>query len=221
MSKCNRRSQGMPPKNAIIIKELRDKFPQDAAAALIEGWVSSTIPNLDALGASVQAFQLPEDISQPPATLLEFLDALRQAQSSIVIDIQKIRSTIVVRIPEMKEEDNLGVSVQMNALKILDDVEKQILDADKAVLATITYKASYLASRASVEEKLNPSGKDAQPSNAPSVKLQLQQVDRDAALVVFLTSSKIATALRALVTVYAENAKKLINPRVTSDRMIS
>jgi hypothetical protein len=211
----------MPPKSAVIIKELREKFPQDAAAAIVESWATNTIPQLDVIAAAVQNFQLPADSTQAPASILEILDSLRTAQASVVSDLHKVRSTIVVRIPEMKEEDNLGVSVQMNVLKLFDEVEKQILASDKASFATISFKASYLESRAAVEDKLNPSGKDAQPSKAPSLILQLQQIDRDAALVAFLTLSKLATSLRALVTVYAENAKKLINPRVSNDRMIS
>ncbi|CUG87963.1 proteasome activator protein pa26, putative [Bodo saltans] len=211
----------MPPKTAVLLKELREKVPADAAAAVVESWATTTIPQLEAVGASVQNFQLPADLSQPPAALLEILDTLRLTQSSIVVGLQTIRSTIVVRIPEMKEEDNLGVSVQINALKMLDEVEKQILDSEKAQLASIGYKASYLGARASIEEKLNPSGKDAQPTKAPSAALQLQQVDRDAALIAYLTAAKLSTSLRALVTVYAENAKKLVNPRVSSDRMLS
>jgi hypothetical protein len=211
----------MPPKTAVLLKELREKFPADAAGAVVESWATTIIPQLETIGASVQNFQLPENLTQPPAALLEILDTLRLTQSSVVVDLQTIRSTIVVRIPEMKEEDNLGVSVQINVLKMLDEVEKQILDSEKSQLASIGYKASYLGSRASIEEKLNPSGKDAQPSNAPSVKLQLQQVDRDAALITYLTAAKLSTSLRALVTVYAENAKKLVNPRVSNDRMLS
>lgn len=211
----------MPPKMSAVVKELRDQFSQDNAAQIVEAWATKVIPTADASAAAAAGIQFasPAELA-PPAAVLELLDHLQSLQASVVADLYVIRATVAVRVPEMKEEDNLGVAVQMSALKQIDDLEKELLGGDKATGATVEFKQGYLGKRASVEEKISPSGKDATPSLAPSFALQLKQIDHDAVIAARLALLKLSGSLRAFVNLYAENSKKLINPRNVNDRMI-
>lgn len=216
----------MPPKAlAKNVKELREQFSEEGAVSVVERWASQSIPLLVQYAAAASTLQetvaaRTADATTVPADVLELLDLLLNAQSSIVADLQSIRSTVLIRIPEMKEEDNLGVNVQITALKQLDEVEKHIVGGEKSG-GYLSYKKDYLVARAAVEEKLLPTGKDAEPSKAPSQLLALRQTDVDAVVGARIALLKLATSLRGLVTIISENAKKLINPRnLGGDRMI-
>lgn len=210
----------MPPKMVSLVKEVRDQFPLENANAIVENWLKVVIPT--ATNAASAATQISLVVSQaPPQPVVEALHLLQSLQASVVADLYTLISTIGTRIPEMKEEDNLGVSVQVAVIKQLQSVENELLGGDKSVGATLNFKVSYLASRAAVEEKLNPTGKDAQPSQSASLQAQLLQIDTDALLSSRLAFLKLANSLRNLSVAVIENSKKLINPRNVNDRMVS
>lgn len=209
----------MPPKVSALVTEVRLQFPLDDANAIVENWIKKVIPT--AVGAASAVAEIQVGSPQPNQGVIEALDLLQSLQVGVVADIQTLLSTIGTRIPEMKEEDNLGVAVQVAVIKQLTALETELLGGDKSVGATINYKVSYFSSRGGVEEKLNPSGKDAQPSQAPSLQLQLRQIDNDAIIGARLAFLKLASSLRVLSVAVIENSKKLINPRNVNDRMVS
>lgn len=242
----------MPPKRLAYAQGLRDAFTESHSCAVVERWATETIPRVEQLahGAAAGRAAIAQkgaytraDAEQTPGPVLSVLREYQAVCHNVFHDAEAIRTVIAVRVPELKEEDNLGVAVQHAVLRLLDDVENKTLGAaaggnsggerSSGVRAPTGVYAlqEYLAARSEVEEKLlGDSAKGKEEDNkgsakgghaSPSMLLKLQQVDADALMKVELAAVVLLTTLRSFVNAYALNWRKLIEPRTSTDRMVS
>lgn len=232
LSKKNKnpnKKRTMPPKSALgqKLKEAREVFTEDVLNNVVEGW--SVLCALNLVQAEAGAKEIAANVAaraasaeEAPADILDLLKVFHFTFSNVASEIQVVRSGILLRFPEIKEEDNLGVNVQLCVLKELDDLEKKVLGggAEGASLPTLNFRREYFAARTTIEEKILGSGKeDEKPSKSPSLKLQLQQLDYDTAVKAAIGFAALAARLRSAVAAYSLNSKKLMNPRNNNDRM--
>lgn len=233
----------MPPKRGEMAQAVRTAFPEDASYAQVVTWSETTQGKAEAIrekaaqqrAATLTAtYKVPDCAAQAPACL-PLLKEYQELVSDVFRGAETIRTVISVRIPELKEEDNLGVAVQMTVIKQLESLQSKLMgggggdkDGGAGFAAGMFQTKDYLASRASVEDNLlgkEDSGDDKKKSSgskSPSALLQLQQIDADALLRVELGAMQVATALRIFINTYALNWKKLIEPRAASSgRMVS
>lgn len=229
----------MPPKRAALSQALRDAFTEETSFSLVEKWATETLGKLQQLTESARgqraaianAKYAHSNASTTPTNVLQLLQQYQAVASDVFQSAEQIRTVISIRIPELKEEDNLGVGVQMTVLKMLDTLQSKLLggsggDKDSASMAAGMHVArEYLSSRGGVEDKLlgksSDDKKDEGGSKAPSVLLELQQTDHDVLLKVELATLQLSTLLRSLINAYALNWKKLIQPRNSMDKMVS
>lgn len=228
----------MPPKRAQLLQSIRDAYPEDLAAAVIEQWVTEAIPKLEGGAQAASALRGTVSAASPlttPAEILKTLEAYQSMCHSVYLGATRIRTVIATRIPEYKEEDNLGVAAQSAFLKLLDGLEGRLLggggeEKSSPAPANLFALKAYLAARSAVEEKLlgKPSDESASKgaasgggSKSPSALLELKQTDIDALLKVELAAAQLASQLRTIVNAYILNWKKLIQPRSSNDRMMS
>jgi hypothetical protein len=224
----------MPPKTASVLAlkllETRTGFSDELATSIVEKWAercSTTLVHAETAAQTAAANTLARGAAVPeevPADVADVLSTLHSTYSNLYAELQTVQSAIVVRVPEIKEEDNLGVNVQLLVLKELGDLEKRILGggADSSSAPTINFPREYYAARAAIEEKLLGSGKpDEKPSASPSLRRQLLQLDYDTLVKAALAFAGLASRLRSVVAAFTLNSKKLMNPRSSNDRMIS
>ncbi len=226
----------MPPKAVTVLSqklaESRGVFSDEVATAVVEQWatlcaVTLTQAEQGAYVVASNVFARAANAEEVPQDVSEVLRVLHTTYSALFSELQVVRSAVAVRIPEIKEEDNLGVNVQLLVVKEIEDLEQRLAGGKEPTgLPTVNFTREYFAARAAIEEKiLAPSkdaeGKDQGPSKSPSLRRQLQQLDYDAAIKSALAFAALASRLRSLVTAFTLNAKKLMNPRSSNDRMIS
>lgn len=228
----------MPPKRAALAQALRDAYPEDVSATAVEQLATKTLAAADTYLNNIRAARVAiinknytaQDAVQTPKDIVEALRQYQDFAHEAYLTVEQVRTVVVIRAPELKEEDNLGVAVQIAVLKMLDSLQSKLLgggDKEGVSAAMGLYGLKeYLSARSAVEEKLlgKPAedGKPAQGTKAPSATLELRQVDADALLKAEIATVQMTTQLRALINVYALNWKKLIQPRSSgSDRMIS
>jgi hypothetical protein len=219
----------MPPKSLVApLKAFRDAFTEDLITNLNVAWTVELIPQLDTAAADATTILAAvagrtADPAAVPADVLGYLRGLQGAVLRALTDLQSLQTAIKIRIPEIKEEDNLGVNVQLTYLKVLSEAEQALLGGEKSKSpATLSLVRDYLSARAEVEAKLlekEKEGKEPSPK-APSLLLALSAVDSSAVETAALGALKLSSTLRSIVVLYAENSKKLINPRTSNDRMI-
>ena len=199
-----------------FIDELLDKVPSYVAAAKTVREAGA--PALDAAHAA--------DLAAPPKPLLDALDAFRVEVEFVVKVLNAASLFIHSRVPEMKEEDNAGVMIQMQVLETLGDLRKVFeqgvkgKDSGATRFVSLKYKLDYLTARAELEEKLNPSGKDAQPSKSASLKLALVEQDKMALADVAASYLALRRYALSLVSAFTKNIEKLAMPRRNSVGMI-
>ena len=223
----------MPPKGlkGKIAEIKAEMLPEANMLTIADNWATTIIPQFTAKASS--AFEISTAVSareasatEVPADVIECVSGLRADSVNLLNNINTLRASILIRIPEIKEEDNLGVNVQILVIKQLEKAEKMMLsgggggDDAATPFPALSFKKDYFAARAAIEEKVLGSGKDGEPSKSPSVKLQLQQLDADTAARVGIAYNTLLTTIMTLIAAYAHNNKKLIAPRVDSDRMI-
>ncbi|CCW71912.1 unnamed protein product [Phytomonas sp. Hart1] len=246
----------MPPKRAALVKSLREAFPEDRSFAEVERWGSSTIDEFNGLLRELlpareaifrETYSVPSSAEATPEKLLNLLHRYEALSLKVWVAAEEIRNMIELRIPEFKEEDNLGVAVQAAVLSKLDKFQNAISgdDGEKEAVksaAGIFSSKKYLASRASIEEKLlpkpkkasdeeknNAKGKDKNAEDAsatedvkaPSAILELKQLDYDMLVKLELGIRHLQTRLRGFVNTYVLNSKKLIQPRTNTDGMVA
>lgn len=235
----------MPPKRAVLIQTIRDAYNEDASYAAIEAWTNTAIAQGEAVlqsataareGVEHASYSAPGSARSTPQPVLDVLRSFRAFAREAYIATERIRTVIGIRVPEIKEEDNHGVNVQMTVLCLLDSFEAKLSGAggDKECkagsAAGVFIVKDYLSSRSGVEEKIlgkaggSGEGQDkpSEGTRAPSAILELQQVDADVMLRIELAMSQILTCMRCLINVYVLNWKKLIQPRVNmNERMMS
>ncbi|RNF26794.1 proteasome activator protein PA26 [Trypanosoma conorhini] len=232
----------MPPKRLAHVQALRDTFTEAESCAVVERWATETVCHLEGLAqqavaqyASVQEAAYTCDAAkQTPADILSILRSYQYLCQGVYRDAEVVRTVVAVRLPELKEEDNLGVGVQHAILRMLDEVQNKTLGAGGTGEKSSGVKAQtsvyalreYLEARGGVEEKLlgtpaEGSEKGKEGSKSPSVLLQLRQLDADALLKVELSALQLVSSMRAFINAYALNWRKLIEPRTGGDRMVS
>lgn len=229
----------MPPKRSAMAQAIRDSYTEDASLGVVDHWSSKAVADLearaknahDARAAVLAAYYTADAAASVPQSVISSLREYQEHLHDIYVSAEMVRTVIACRIPELKAEDNLGVEVQMVVLKMVDSLEGKLLGSggDKeggAPAVSGMYAArEYLAARGAAEDKiLGKAGEDDKKtkSAAPSVLLELQQIDADALLKLELNATQLATAIRAFVNAYALNWKKLIQPRSgAGDKSIS
>ncbi|AIO01695.1 proteasome activator protein pa26, putative [Leishmania panamensis] len=213
-----------------MAQAIRDTYSEEASFAIVEEWSSKVLADLEA--RATNAHHARQGVLAKPYTAdaaetvpVSVVASLREFQGElhdIYRGAETIRTVIACRIPELKSEDNLGVEVQMAVLKMVDSLEGKLLgsggDKDGGVpcVAGMYATRDYLTARGSVEDKvLGKAGDDDKKtkSAAPSVLMELQQIDADALLKLELSAMQISTQIRSFINVYALNWKKLIQPR--------
>ncbi|KPI86334.1 putative proteasome activator protein pa26 [Leptomonas seymouri] len=220
----------MPPKRAAMAQAIRDSFTEDSSLEVVDRWFTQVVADLEARAKNAhdaRATILATDYtagaaSTVPQNVIVALRAYQEQLHDIFRSAETVRTVIACRIPELKSEDNLGVEVQMAVLKMLDSLEAKVMgsggdkDGGAPAVSSMYATRDYLAARGTAEDKiLGKAGDDDKKSKsaAPSVLLELQQIDADALLKLEMSATQIATSIRAFVNAYALNWKKLIQPR--------
>lgn len=222
-----------------MAQAIRDAFPEEASLAVVDEWSSKAIANLEARATNAQHARkavlsktyTTNDAAAVPISVVGSLREYQEELHDIYRAAETVRTVIACRVPELKAEDNLGVEVQMTVLKMIDLLEGKVMggSGDKEGgapgVAGMFATRDYLGARGSAEDKLlGKAGEDDKKtkSSAPSVLMELQQIDADALLKLELSATQLATQLRSFVNAYALNWKKLIQPRSnTSEKSIS
>ncbi|CBH15376.1 proteasome activator protein pa26, putative [Trypanosoma brucei gambiense DAL972] len=231
----------MPPKRAALIQNLRDSYTETSSFAVIEEWAAGTLQEIEGIakaaaeahGAIRNSTYGRAQAEKSPEQLLGVLQRYQDLCHNVYCQAETIRTVIAIRIPEHKEEDNLGVAVQHAVLKIIDELEIKTLGSGEksgsggAPTPIGMYALrEYLSARSTVEDKLlgsvdAESGKTKGGSQSPSLLLELRQIDADFMLKVELATTHLSTMVRAVINAYLLNWKKLIQPRTGSDHMVS
>ncbi|KAH9597456.1 Proteasome activator PA28 [Trypanosoma melophagium] len=245
----------MPPKRLVHAQSLRDAFTETDSCAAVENWATVTITRVEQLvqraaaqrAAVRQLAYNRNNAEHTPEEIIAILQDYQAICQHVFSEAELVRTVIAIRIPELKEEDNLGVAVQHAVLKMLDELQTKITSGsgggDKSgggnsvpSLAGMFTLREYLSTRGTLEDKLLGKAEEGKSdkekskgtekeetggSRSPSLLLELKQVDGDVMLKVELAGSQLTTTLRSFVNAYALNWKKLIQPRTGSDHMVS
>lgn len=234
----------MPPKRVAMAQSIRDAYTEETSCAEIERWSGPILSSLEGTAKAARSMRqeiLKQTYTADAAAKSEtsIITALRQYQEvghDIYLSAETIRTVIACRIPELKEEDNLGVGVQTAVLKMIDGLQDKLAgggSGDKGGSSGVINMFStrdYLSARGGIEDKLlgkpadgdKKEGEKKEGTKAPSVVLELQQLDADILLKLELSATQISTVVRSLINAYALNWKKLIQPRNSiGDKMVS
>ncbi|KEG09879.1 proteasome activator protein PA26 [Trypanosoma grayi] len=231
----------MPPKRVAHAQALRESFTEANSCAVVERWATETIGHALQVaqeaakhrGEAQAATYTSSNAQKTPQQVVDVLQRYQSLCHCVFTDAEQVRTVIAVRIPELKEEDNLGVAVQNAVLKMIDEIESKATGGSGgeksggvAAPAGMYSLREYLTTRGGVEEKIigkpdEKTGGSSAGSKSPSVLLELRQVDADALMKVELAAMQLATVLRSFVNAYALNWKKLIEPRSISSHMVS
>lgn len=213
-----------------MAQAIRDAFTEDSSLEVVDQWSSKVVTDLatraqnaHAARAAVLAANYNTDAAAAvPQNVIASLRDYQEQLHDIFRAAETIRTVIACRLPELKAEDNLGVEVQMAVLKMVDSLEGKVMgnggdkDGGSPGVSGMYAAREYLTARGAAEDKILGKAGDEDKktkSAAPSVLLELQQIDADALLKLELNATQVATSIRAFVNVYALNWKKLIQPR--------
>jgi hypothetical protein len=214
-----------------MAQAIRDAFTEETSLDVVDQWSSKAVAALevraknahDARAAVLAATYTADAAATVPQSVIASLREHQEHLHDIFRSAETIRTVIVCRIPEQKAEDNLGVEVQMVVLKMLDSLEGKVMgngggdkDGGAPGVSGMYAVREYLTARSAAEDKILGKASDDDKktkSSAPSVLLELQQIDADALLKLELNATQVATSIRAFVNAYALNWKKLIQPR--------
>ncbi|RNF05189.1 putative proteasome activator protein pa26 [Trypanosoma rangeli] len=232
----------MPPKRLAYAQALRETFTEAESCAVVERWATEAVGHLERVAqhAAVQYASVQEaaytsgNVNQTPAGIMSVIRDYQSLCLGVYRDAEVVRTVVSVRLPEIKEEDNLGVAVQHAIVRMLDELQNKTLgnggsgEKNSGVKAQTGVYAlrEYLEARSGVEEKLlgkpgDGNEKAKESSKSPSLLLELRQVDADALLKVELSAMQLVSSMRSFINAYALNWKKLIEPRTGGDRMVS
>lgn len=218
-----------------MAQALRDSITEDQSLAQVTQWYETTIGQLEKVQGKAAALKESQGaLGGPPTELLELLHEYQALAKDIFVSIEKIKAVVLVRVPEIKTEDNLGVEVQMTFLRQLGAVQDKLSGSGGgekeggggALVAGLFFLDKFLEDRCEIEAKAmgtpaSPAKETSARQPPASSKLRLKQVDQDAALKVQLATMQLATLLRGFVNSYALNFKKLIMPRENNNKMVS
>jgi hypothetical protein len=179
---------------------------------------------------------------QVPAELLKEFDTLHQQVWEFVDAIIDMKTFISLRIPEIKEEDNMGVNVQWTVIKDLNRIEEVLTGGSNgggggapwarseikgaAARAPLYAKGDYLESRFHAEKKFfgkkdkKKEGEEASAAEehkAPSAALLVAQVDREWADKIVWQYKSMIQLRTQLYTAAKQNMKKITDPRGHKD----
>ncbi|EPY37191.1 proteasome activator protein PA26 [Strigomonas culicis] len=241
----------MPPKRATMVQELRECYTEEYSLAEIREWSTRIIKEIDALTDKASELQgeieklVPatayraEVLQQPAVRIMPLLREYQALCRAVFNSAEKVRLVIMIRVPEHKEEDNLGVAVQQAVLRALDALQNRMVKGSNASSEKETSSASsaagmfllrdYLGARVKVEAAILNGGAPSDEEQAtrgkavaPSSYTELQQLDIDTLYKVELASRQLSTAVKAFINTYVVNWKKLIDPRNgANDRMVA
>lgn len=240
----------MPPKRAALAQALRDAYPEDTSCGVIEAFAGDSLQRVEAYIEKVNGardhirnaeYVAAKHAAAPNAAVLALLQEYQQIAEATFLASDKVRTVISIRIPELKEEDNLGVAVQRAVLREIDALQAALLggggggssgdreggSSGGSAPVGMFAARDYLASRGAIEDKLlgKPGGENEEKtsgaSRAPSTLLELKQLDNDVLLKIQLAAVQLATRIRAFINTYALNWKKLIQPRTQNDKMVA
>lgn len=220
----------MPPKAKVLLQALAATYPEAQAQSIVERWAENLSSLLESSAAAAEVAEslktVDASLAACPPQNVELLTRYTAVLEGVARDTVFLKGAITVRIPEMKEEDNLGVNVQHAVLAHLAQLERKILGGEgsskdagsAAAFPGLDCKASYFAARAAIEEDLL---KEKEPVKSPSTRRHLQQCDADCATKISLAYASLHMSMSSLIVMWVNNSKKLMNPRNTSDRMIA
>jgi hypothetical protein len=231
--------------NSRFLKKINDLAGDEkytaAAQAFIEVLAEERInqyrekaKEVKALAATFAA-AAPTPAGPPPAVLLAAMEELRTESIKFVDGLNALRNLIIVRTPEIKEEDNAGVAIQMAFAELVDGYSDVLTGAGGKKdssggglsLVPIGFKKDYLAARVAAEEKVlgrqdkeETDGGSSINKQTPSSLAALAQVDTEACFKVSNGFYKLHQASLLLVVGFTRNANKILNPRRTGSSMI-
>lgn len=213
--------------NAIsFLDELLDKVPQ-----YIQSAKAARELNLQAEYAKLED---GDATKAPPAAVLAAIEAVRMETEFVIKAMNAVSLYIFTKMPEIKEEDNAGVAVQMHVMETIGQV-KAICEtgsgggksADPRFCA-LGFKLSYLKARGEMEEKLNPKkekeekkdDKDAAPASpvapafkSPSARMAIEEFDRNAMADVAATYMQLRRMGTMAARTFTINIEKVACPR--------
>ncbi|CAD2214602.1 proteasome activator protein PA26 [Angomonas deanei] len=223
-----------PVKRGAMAQKLRDTYTEDLSLAQVHQWSEHSTQELDQFITEVskarqELGKQPAGAAATPTAVLQLLQRYQQLGKSVFEAVEQIRLVIAIRIPERKEEDNLGVAVQFAVLGSLDTIQNALVkgssegkEGGASLPCGVFVAREYLKERGAVEEKVLGDGKEEKKKVPPSALLELQQIDTDYLLRVEMAALHVSVLLKAFINSYALNWKKLIDPRNSSrDRMVA
>lgn len=207
------------PLNAI--KQLRENG-DERINEIVTWWMKTTIPEAKiaaetlSAAAATLATQLNTIATEPSTDIKNAALSYRSFIIQLADELRSIRAEIMINMPEIKPEDNLGVEVQLAVIKVISDLEKALQGGAKdeiTGIAPVSFATSYFKERATIEEKAIGTGKDAEPSKSESLKIQAALFDADLVSRLAGSYNEIAVQLPFVVATVAQNMKKIMNPR--------
>lgn len=209
------------------LKDLKGSASPDACEAILKKWIaafdgtSAAADALETLSVSLETAEPSRD--KAPAAVLEAVLAYRANLQNLAKDLTTLRSAILLRIPEIKEEDNLGVNVQLQVLAQIKAFNanvtggassgKEDSSSSGTSFPSVCVAKDYLSARAAIEEKLLGSEKDG-PSKSVSLLQQLSFYDADTVARLSRGYREVLLQQQYIVSCMTLNYKKLYAPRV-------
>lgn len=159
----------------------------------------------------------------PNATVVSALDDAIRTMRTMAFDLNDISIYILSKVPEMKEEDNLGVTVQSQVLEVVTEVQRALQGTNKENPRLVHggSKQSYFAARSELEMKLAPTAADAKVPSSISLRLALWELDSVTLGNIAVAFAELKKYAIALSLTFARNAKKIHEPRRQNNSMIS
>lgn len=212
------------------LKDYKSASSPDACEAILKKWAASfeessaIADSLEALSVSIQQGTEPSR-DKAPAPVIDALMRYRMDLQNIAKDLYILRGAVLLRIPEIKEEDNLGVNVQLQVLSQIKSFASSVTGSNgsssgkdespsASSLPSVGLVKEYLAARASIEEKLLGTSEKEGPSKSQSLVQQLVIFDSDAVARLSRGYRELILQQQFLISSMTLNYKKLYAPRV-------
>jgi hypothetical protein len=172
-----------------------------------------------------RATSLPADaeLLEPPQDVLTALDEVMTAIRSLSFDLSDLSAYIWTLVPEIKEEDNAGVSIQQHLLEAMSEAQKTLNGGGKEAAPRFVHlgaKQEYLGKRADLEMKLSPGAKDTEPPKSKSLRAQLHDLDNNVLGAIAATYLDLRRIALAVSTTFVRNQDRILKPRRHGHGMI-
>jgi hypothetical protein len=208
-----------------VEKLIADVNPAEDAVAFCEELIAR-LPTYDAKAKELfeAATKLEAEAASagPAAAVVDGINDLRKQSAFMVKVCEAILVLVDYLTPELKEEDNAGVAIQMQVQATAVSIMQMMVGStkEKSAYCNINTLQDYLGVRADIEEKMNPSGKEAQPSKSASRAMQLVTIDAVQLRAVAQSFKALKRIGLSLVLTFARNEKKVMKPRREATEMI-